>query len=159
VAVARLAERLQVDPAVLAGYGEREQTRTGHLRLPDVIGKVCQRGQRVSGLLHFLWLGGVISKVQVHRVRPRAGGGGPAGPRTQPAMRRLRCRRELAPAARAGRSPVPARTYTAPVRSVVGTSATSSAAASASRSPVPHSHAHQRPVPGRGFAAVDADAG
>ena len=33
VTVARLAERLQVDPAVLAGYGEREQTRTGHLRL------------------------------------------------------------------------------------------------------------------------------
>ncbi|MGH3195970.1 MAG: Tn3 family transposase [Streptosporangiaceae bacterium] len=33
VAVARLAGRLSVDPAALAGYGEREQTRTGHLRL------------------------------------------------------------------------------------------------------------------------------
>ena len=33
VAVARLAERLRVDPEVLAGYGERPQTRTDHLRL------------------------------------------------------------------------------------------------------------------------------
>jgi len=32
VAVARLAERLGVDPGVLAGYGGREQTRTDHLR-------------------------------------------------------------------------------------------------------------------------------
>ncbi|WP_220447666.1 Tn3 family transposase [Nonomuraea diastatica] len=33
VAVARLAERLGVDPAVLAVYGQREQTRSDHLRL------------------------------------------------------------------------------------------------------------------------------
>jgi hypothetical protein len=33
VAVARLAERLEVDPALLAGYGRREQTRSDHLRL------------------------------------------------------------------------------------------------------------------------------
>ncbi|MEN6450484.1 MAG: DUF4158 domain-containing protein [Thermoguttaceae bacterium] len=33
VAVARLAEQITVDPSVLAGYGEREQTRTDHLRL------------------------------------------------------------------------------------------------------------------------------
>jgi hypothetical protein len=33
VAVGRLAERLRVDPGVLAGYGERPQTRTDHLRL------------------------------------------------------------------------------------------------------------------------------
>ncbi|MGW5160920.1 DUF4158 domain-containing protein [Nonomuraea wenchangensis] len=33
VAVARLAERLGVDPAVLAEYGQREQTRSDHLRL------------------------------------------------------------------------------------------------------------------------------
>jgi TnpA family transposase len=33
VAVARLAERLTVEPGALAGYGEREQTRTGLLRL------------------------------------------------------------------------------------------------------------------------------
>jgi len=32
VAVARLAERLGVDPGDLAGYGAREQTRTDHLR-------------------------------------------------------------------------------------------------------------------------------
>ncbi|MFI6742611.1 DUF4158 domain-containing protein [Nonomuraea sp. NPDC050451] len=32
VAVARLAERLGVDPAVLEEYGRREQTRTDHLR-------------------------------------------------------------------------------------------------------------------------------
>src|ERR1035438_7805751 len=33
VAVGRLAQRLRVDAAVLAGYGERPQTRTDHLRL------------------------------------------------------------------------------------------------------------------------------
>lgn len=33
VAVARLAERLGVDPGELAGYGRREQTRSDHLRL------------------------------------------------------------------------------------------------------------------------------
>lgn len=33
VAVARLAERLGVDPAELGGYGRREQTRSDHLRL------------------------------------------------------------------------------------------------------------------------------
>ncbi|MEV4360036.1 DUF4158 domain-containing protein [Nonomuraea sp. NPDC049625] len=33
VAVARLPERLGVDPAVLAEYGQREQTRSDHLRL------------------------------------------------------------------------------------------------------------------------------
>ncbi len=33
VAVARLGARLGVDPGVLASYGEREQTRTDHLRL------------------------------------------------------------------------------------------------------------------------------
>jgi hypothetical protein len=33
VAVARLAERLGVDPALLEGYGRREQTRSDHLRL------------------------------------------------------------------------------------------------------------------------------
>src|SRR6266545_2175295 len=33
VAVGRLAERLRVDAGVLAGYGERAQTRTDHLRL------------------------------------------------------------------------------------------------------------------------------
>lgn len=33
VAVTRLAERLQVDPALLEGYGRREQTRSNHLRL------------------------------------------------------------------------------------------------------------------------------
>jgi hypothetical protein len=33
VTVARLAGRLRVDPGVLAGYGERLQTRTDHLRL------------------------------------------------------------------------------------------------------------------------------
>src|SRR5947209_8447900 len=33
VAVARLAERLSLDPAVLVGYGKREQTRSDHLRL------------------------------------------------------------------------------------------------------------------------------
>ena len=33
VAVTRLTERLRVDPGVLAGYGERPQTRTDHLRL------------------------------------------------------------------------------------------------------------------------------
>src|SRR4051812_22622982 len=33
VAVGRLAERLRIDPQVLAGYGERAQTRTDHLRL------------------------------------------------------------------------------------------------------------------------------
>jgi len=32
-AVRRLAERLRVDPGVLAGYGRRGQTRTDHLRL------------------------------------------------------------------------------------------------------------------------------
>ncbi|PZS32925.1 MAG: Tn3 family transposase [Pseudonocardiales bacterium] len=32
-AVARLAERLRVDPGVLAGYGQRDQTRSEHLRL------------------------------------------------------------------------------------------------------------------------------
>jgi hypothetical protein len=32
-AVYRLAERLQVDPGALAGYGRRGQTRTDHLRL------------------------------------------------------------------------------------------------------------------------------
>ncbi|MFI6743856.1 DUF4158 domain-containing protein [Nonomuraea sp. NPDC050451] len=32
VAVARLAERLGVDPAVLAEYDQREQTRSNHLR-------------------------------------------------------------------------------------------------------------------------------
>ena len=32
-AVNRLAERLHVDPAALAGYGRRGQTRTNHLRL------------------------------------------------------------------------------------------------------------------------------
>ncbi len=31
-AVARLAERLAIDPAELQGYGRREQTRTGHLQ-------------------------------------------------------------------------------------------------------------------------------
>lgn len=33
VAVARLAERLGLDPAVLAAYGKRDQTRSDHLRL------------------------------------------------------------------------------------------------------------------------------
>ena len=33
VAVQRLADQLGVDAGVLAGYGEREQTRTHHLRL------------------------------------------------------------------------------------------------------------------------------
>jgi hypothetical protein len=33
VAVSRLADRLRVDAGVLAGYGERAQTRTDHLRL------------------------------------------------------------------------------------------------------------------------------
>lgn len=33
VAVGRLAERLGVDPAVLGEYGQREQTRSDHLRL------------------------------------------------------------------------------------------------------------------------------
>ncbi len=33
VAVARLAERLGLDPAELDGYGRREQTRSDHLRL------------------------------------------------------------------------------------------------------------------------------
>ncbi|MCA2229356.1 DUF4158 domain-containing protein [Nonomuraea aurantiaca] len=33
VAVARLAERLGIDPDVLAEYGQREQTRSDHLRL------------------------------------------------------------------------------------------------------------------------------
>src|SRR5207249_10457070 len=33
VAVGRLAQRLQVDAGALAGYGERAQTRTDHLRL------------------------------------------------------------------------------------------------------------------------------
>jgi hypothetical protein len=33
VAAGRLAQRLRVDAAVLAGHGERPQTRTGHLRL------------------------------------------------------------------------------------------------------------------------------
>lgn len=33
VAVARIAARLDVDPGALAGYGERDQTRTDHLRL------------------------------------------------------------------------------------------------------------------------------
>ncbi|MGI5290927.1 DUF4158 domain-containing protein [Nonomuraea polychroma] len=33
VAVARLAERLGVDPAALEGYGERAHTRSDHLRL------------------------------------------------------------------------------------------------------------------------------
>ncbi|MGP3919227.1 DUF4158 domain-containing protein [Nonomuraea sp. 10N515B] len=33
VAVARLAERLRVDPAALEGYGERAHTRSDHLRL------------------------------------------------------------------------------------------------------------------------------
>ena len=33
VAVARLAERLGLDPAELEGYGRREQTRSDHLRL------------------------------------------------------------------------------------------------------------------------------
>jgi uncharacterized protein DUF4158 len=33
VAVARLAGRLGIDPGVLARYGERQQTRTDHLRL------------------------------------------------------------------------------------------------------------------------------
>jgi hypothetical protein len=33
VAVARLAERLAVDPAEMQGYGRREQTRSDHLRL------------------------------------------------------------------------------------------------------------------------------
>jgi len=33
VAVARLAERLGVDPVILEGYGKREQTRSDHLRL------------------------------------------------------------------------------------------------------------------------------
>ncbi|MGH3221055.1 MAG: DUF4158 domain-containing protein [Streptosporangiaceae bacterium] len=32
-AVARLAERLGLDPAVLAGYGQRAHTRTDHVRL------------------------------------------------------------------------------------------------------------------------------
>ncbi len=32
VAVARLASQLRLDPGVLAGYGDREQTRTDHLR-------------------------------------------------------------------------------------------------------------------------------
>ncbi|MGI5489623.1 DUF4158 domain-containing protein [Microtetraspora malaysiensis] len=32
VAVARLAERLDVDPALIEGYGRREQTRSDHLR-------------------------------------------------------------------------------------------------------------------------------
>lgn len=33
VAVARLAEQLRIDSRELCGYGEREQTRTDHLRL------------------------------------------------------------------------------------------------------------------------------
>lgn len=33
VAVARLAERLRVDPAMLEGYGDRAHTRSDHLRL------------------------------------------------------------------------------------------------------------------------------
>ena len=33
VAVARLAERLGLDPAVLAGYGQRAHTRSDHVRL------------------------------------------------------------------------------------------------------------------------------
>ena len=32
-AVARLAERLGLDPAVLAGYGQRAHTRSDHVRL------------------------------------------------------------------------------------------------------------------------------
>ncbi len=32
-AVARLAERLRLDPAVLAGYGQRAYTRSDHVRL------------------------------------------------------------------------------------------------------------------------------
>ena len=50
VTVARLAERLQVDPAVLAGYGEREQTRTGHLRARPAHGSAARRGSAPQGL-------------------------------------------------------------------------------------------------------------
>ncbi|WP_127933389.1 DUF4158 domain-containing protein [Nonomuraea polychroma] len=37
VAVRRLAERLGLDPTVLAEYGQREQTRSDHLRLCPAI--------------------------------------------------------------------------------------------------------------------------
>jgi hypothetical protein len=47
-AVARLAWQLQVDPGELDGYGEREQTRTDHLRL---VLRYC--GWQTAGMLEF----------------------------------------------------------------------------------------------------------
>jgi hypothetical protein len=52
-AVARLARQLQVDPGELDGYGEREQTRTDHLRL---VLRYC--GWRTAGMLEFKELEG-----------------------------------------------------------------------------------------------------
>jgi hypothetical protein len=64
-------------------------------------------------------------------------------------QRRSRRRASVGSGTVRGRSRLPARTCTAPVRSAVGTSSTSSAAASASRSPVAESSASgARPGPG-----------
>ncbi|MGH3933364.1 MAG: Tn3 family transposase [Pseudonocardiaceae bacterium] len=57
VAVARLAERLGLDPAVLKGYGKREQTRSDHLRLvAEYLGwKSAPAGsEAIKGLEQFL---------------------------------------------------------------------------------------------------------
>ncbi|MFI6910053.1 DUF4158 domain-containing protein [Nonomuraea sp. NPDC050394] len=47
VAVARLAEQMKLEPQVLEGYGQREQTRTNHLRrVADYLGWKSVGGQR-----------------------------------------------------------------------------------------------------------------
>jgi uncharacterized protein DUF4158 len=57
VAVARLAERLGVDPELLEGYGRREQTRSDHLRLvADYLGwkSASAGGEAIKDLEQFL---------------------------------------------------------------------------------------------------------